>query len=179
MFHIDPITAGSNQVIDAQRPNAEGIDPVCSLVGNYGMGSAGLIGYCVHTDLGPRELGGTFDTTVNADVRRRGERRRRHGAGVSRGAKTIAVTSKLAVTGDKPLVLAALDTITVAAEIDLTGSAGREPQLCARTTGNGNTGSINSSGGAGGGGGGGGGSWQSPSAARGASARPVRRRPEA
>jgi hypothetical protein len=158
VFHIDPIGEGSDQTIDAIGPKADGIEPVCSLVGQYGPGGLGLLSYCVRSDsLQTMMLGGGFDTTANAKCDY-------VVAGTGSGAPTVCVvsahvidvTSVLAVTGDKPLVLAALGTINIAAEIDLTGGGGASAAAC-KLEGEGGAGGMAT---AGGGGGGGGGGWQ-------------------
>ncbi|HET9989562.1 MAG TPA: hypothetical protein VFQ65_13615 [Kofleriaceae bacterium] len=158
VFHIDAIQEGSGGGIpDAPIPT-DGV-AACSLVGKYGAGSAGLMRYCVHTDSTPLELGGAFDTTANQMC----DYSASAGADMNPvcvvSARTIAVTTGLVVTGDKPLVLAALDTITIAAAVDLTGGPGEDPSACT-LAGAGDGGASNSSGSAGGGGGGGGGGWQ-------------------
>ena len=155
VFHIDAIPAGdarnSGDPIDGQL---DGPPPVCTLVGHHGAANAGFIQYCVHTDKQPLDLKGPFDTTANPMC----DYVTTNGADANPvcvvSARTISVTTKLVVTGDKPLVLAALDTITITAMIDLTGGGGANPGSCT-TAGIGGTGASTSTGGGGGGGGGG------------------------
>ncbi|MEP6865146.1 MAG: hypothetical protein ABJE66_31300 [Deltaproteobacteria bacterium] len=160
VFHIDKIPGGGSGVIDATEPHSDTQNPVCTLVGKYGMGGAGLIRYCVHTDSPAMlDLSGPFDTTANQLC----DYQASNGADMNPvcvvPAHVITVTTSLVVTGDKPLVLAALDTITITGSINLTGGGGANPGVCT-TTGEGTAGDPSPNGTSGGGGGGGGGSWQ-------------------
>ena len=154
VFRIDAIPTGDARTSGDPDAQLDGPPPVCTLVGHHGAANAGFIQYCVHTDKQPLDLKGPFDTTANAMC----DYVRSNGADANSvcvvSAKTISVTTKLVVTGDKPLVLAALDTITVTALIDLTGGGGADPDAC-MTSGTGGTGASRASGGGGGVGGGG------------------------
>lgn len=151
VFHIDEIPAGGGSAVGDAAP--DGVPPVCSLVGLYGAGGAGFVSYCVRTDSSPLLLAGTIDTTANQKCDYVPSKGADADVACVISAKTIDVES-LVVTGDKPLVLAALDTITVTGTIDLTGGGGANPPACA-TSGEGGKGGPSTAGGGGGGGGGG------------------------
>src|ERR1700712_4342148 len=122
VFHIDKIPGGgSGDLLDASEPKADTPGPACSLVGDYGPNHAGFVSYCVRTESDATlDLGGPFDTTANPKC----DYVATTGAETARvcvvSAHVISVTGTLVVSGDKPLVIAALDTITITGSIDIT-----------------------------------------------------------